>query len=38
MIRWFSYGFAATMGLFFACAVSDRIDQWRRDEIDWGFE
>jgi hypothetical protein len=32
MIRWFTYGFGLTMGMFVACALSDKIDQWRRRE------
>lgn len=32
MIRWFGYGLSLGLGLFVACAISDRIDQWRRDD------
>jgi hypothetical protein len=32
MIRWFLSGFALTMGVFAACAVSDKIEHRRRGE------
>lgn len=27
MLRWFAYGFAATLGLFAACALIEQIEQ-----------
>lgn len=34
MIRWFGYGFALTMGMFVACAMTERYDQWQRNRSD----